>query len=138
MVLPVVVYVAVAALYPVGLGISYSLFRYNLLRPNRTLFVGFGNYVDLWSDPAMRASLINTLVFTVSAVTLEFILGLGLALLLWRDRLASKLALALLLVPVAVTPLCAGLIFHALLTPDYGPIGYWARVIGLSGEHGFL
>ena len=40
--------------------------------------------------------------------------------------------------PVAVTPLCAGLIFHALLTPDYGPIGYWARVLGLSGEHGFL
>ncbi len=138
MVLPVVVYVAVAALYPVALGIGYSFFRYNLLRPNRTMFVGFGNYVDLWSDAAMRASLLNTLVFTIAAVAVEFILGLGLALLLWRDRLTSQVALALLLVPVAVTPLCAGLIFHALLTPDYGPIGYWARVLGLSGEHGFL
>ena len=53
--------------------------------------------------------------FTVAAVAIEFVLGLGLALLLWRDSLFQRVCLALLLIPVTVTPLVVGLIFRALL-----------------------
>ncbi|WP_328838664.1 carbohydrate ABC transporter permease [Methylobrevis albus] len=135
---PVITYVLVFAVYPAIVGLSYSLWRYNLLRPHRTAFVGFDNYVKFFSDPAMQAALWNTAVFVVAAVILEFLLGFALALLLWRDRLFSRICLALLLVPVTVTPLATGLIFRALLTADYGPIGYWARILGISGERGFL
>ena len=138
MLVPVILYELAGAIYPTLNGLWQSLYRYNLMRPDRTAFVGIDNYVRLWFDPATHAALINTLVFMLAAVSIEFVGGFALALLLWRDRLFNQICLALLLVPVTVTPLATGLMFRALLTPDYGPIGYWARILGVSGEHGFL
>jgi multiple sugar transport system permease protein len=135
---PVVLYVLVCAVYPAIVGISYSFYRYNLLKPERTRFIGFDNYAKLWTDPVAARAIVNTVVFTGSAVALEFALGFALALLLWRDSRFNRVCLALLLVPVTVTPLATGLIFRGLLTPDYGPIGYWARMLGISGERGFF
>jgi multiple sugar transport system permease protein len=135
---PVVLYVLTFAVYPAVIGISYSFYRYNLLKPDRTKFVGFDNYIRIWSDPVSARAVVNTLAFMAGTVGLEFLLGFGLALLLWRESRFNRICLALILVPVAVTPLATGLIFRGLLTPDYGPVGYWARTLGLSGEHGFL
>lgn len=136
--LPVVLYILACAVYPAILGLAYSLYRFNLLRPARNAFVGFANFSRLWADPSLRTALVNTLAFMAAATAIEFCLGFALALLLWRDRTFHRVCLALLLIPVTVTPLATGLIFRALLTPDYGPVGYWARVLGLSGAHGFL
>jgi multiple sugar transport system permease protein len=136
--LPVVSYVLVFAVYPAVMGLTYSLYRYNLLRPQRTAFVGFDNYVQMVTDPSMHAAMINTLIFVVAAVALEFVLGFALALLLWRDSRFNRVCLALLLIPLAIPPLAAGLVFRGLLTPDYGPVGFWARVLHISGERGFF
>lgn len=136
--LPALVYVILVALVPLAEGIWLSLFDYNLVRPNRREFVGLDNYVDMVSDGATMTALYNTVVFTVIAVTVEFLLGLALALLLWRDSLFNRIALALMLVPVALTPLVVGLVFRALLAADFGVVGYYARTWGLSGEHGFF
>ena len=76
--------------------------------------------------------------FTFGAVTLEFVLGLGVALLLWRDDWFNRIALGLLLIPATVTPLVVGLIFKALLSPEYGMLGYPLAELGLSGPRGLL
>lgn len=136
--LPACLYVAVFAVYPAVRGLGYAFFRYNLLKPNRNAFVGFANFEKLWTDPSSHAAIVNTLTFMASAVTAEFVVGFALALLLWRDRGFNRIVLALLLVPVTVTPLATGLMFRGLLTPDYGPIGYFARTLGISAERGFL
>jgi multiple sugar transport system permease protein len=136
--LPSVVYVALVALWPLAQGIWYSFFRYNLLRPGQSRFIGLANYVDLFADETARRSVVVTFVFTVLAVSIEFVLGLGLALLLWRDSRFNRAALALLLVPITITPLAVGLVFRALLAPDFGLVGYYAAQLGLSGERGFF
>jgi multiple sugar transport system permease protein len=138
MTLPATLLVLAVGGGPVAQGVYFSLLDYDLQRPWRTRVAGFGNYVDLWADPTNRHALINTILFTVSAVGIEFVAGLALALLLWRDGRVTRVALALLLIPVTLTPLAVGLLFRGLLTVDFGLIGYWARVLGLSGEHGFL
>ncbi len=138
MTLPVVLYVMAFAVYPAILGLSYSLYRYNLLKPSRTAFVGLDNYTKLFADPTTQGAIIHTLGFMAYAVSIEFVLGFGLALLLWPDTRFNRIALAALLIPVTVTPLATGLIFRGLLTPDYGPLGYWFRILGLSGERGFF
>jgi len=50
----------------------------------------------------------------------EFLLGLFLALLLWRDSRFQRVCLALLLIPVTVTPIVVGLVFRALLASGVG------------------
>lgn len=135
---PALVYVLAVGVGPLLQGAWYSLFDYNLLHPARRHFVGFANYRDLMGDAAMRKALLNTTLFTAAAVTLEFVLGLGLALLLWPDSRFNRVCLALLLVPVTVTPVVVGLIFKALLGPDYGPVGYYLAAWGWSDPRGLL
>ncbi len=135
---PVVIYVALVALWPLCQGIYYSFFDYNLIRPQNRTFAGMGNYFRLWTDETARTALVNTFVFTVGAVAVEFTLGLGIALLLWRDDLFNRVCLGLLLIPATVTPLVVGLIFKAMLNADYGVLGYFTVLTGLSGERGLL
>ena len=136
--LPSLVYVLLVAVVPLAQGMWYSLFSYKLTRPDRRSFVGLDNYADMFSDADTMEALYNTAIFTVLAVGIEFVVALGLALLLWRDSLFNKLALAILLVPVALTPLVVGLVFKALLAADFGMIGYYAADWGISGERGFF
>lgn len=135
---PALIYVLAVGVGPLLQGAWYSLFDYNLLHPARRHFVGLANYRDLLGDASMRAALWNTTLFTAAAVTLEFLLGLGLALLLWPDSRFNRICLALLLVPVTVTPVVVGLIFKALLGPDYGAIGYYLAAWGWSDPRGLL
>jgi multiple sugar transport system permease protein len=135
---PAVAYVLAITVWPLSEGIYFSFFDYSLLKPAARSYVGLGNYRELWTDPAARASIVTTAVFTISAVALEFLLGLGLALLLWRDSLFQRACLALLLIPVTMTPLVVGLVFRALLAPDFGMIGYFTSEWGISSPRGFF
>jgi multiple sugar transport system permease protein len=136
---PAVVYVVLIALYPLAQGIVYSFFDYNLLRHGgRKTFVGLANYVELLTDQTGRRALVNTFLFTIGAVSFEFVLGLGLALLLWRDGRFNRVCLAFLLIPVTITPLVVGLIFRALLAVDYGYIGYYLADWGITSPRGLF
>src|ERR1700689_1539628 len=135
---PALIYVLAVAVGPMVQGFLYSFDSYNLIRPGSPHFVGLDNYLALWRDPTARRALINTFAFTFGAVTLEFVLGLGVALLLWRDDWFNRIALGLLLIPATVTPLVVGLIFKALLNPEYGMLGYPLAELGLSGPRGLL
>jgi multiple sugar transport system permease protein len=135
---PALLYVLAVAVGPIVQGFLYSFDNYNLIRPGSRHFVGLANYLALWSDPTARTAVINTFVFTFGAVTIEFALGLGVALLLWRDDWFNRIALGLLLVPATVTPLVVGLVFKALLNPEYGMLGYPMAEAGLSGPRGLF
>jgi multiple sugar transport system permease protein len=135
---PALIYVLAVAVGPMVQGFLYSFDNYNLIRSASRHFVGLDNYLALWRDPTARRALINTFVFTFGAVALEFVLGLGVALLLWRDDWFNRVALGLLLIPATVTPLVVGLIFKALLSPEYGMLGYPLAELGLGSPRGLL
>jgi multiple sugar transport system permease protein len=135
---PALLYVMAVAVGPMIQGFLYSFDNYNLIHPTARRFVGLDNYVALWRNPTARSAIINTFVFTFGAVALEFVLGLAVALLLWRDDWFNRIALGLLLIPATVTPLVVGLVFKALLNPEYGMLGYAFAEYGLSGPRGLL
>jgi len=135
---PALIYVLAVAVWPLAQGVSNSFYDYSLLRPAKTAFIGLDNYRALWINPEARRSIVTTAIFTVSAVGVEFLIGLGLALLLWRDGLFQRVCLALLLIPVTVTPVVVGLVFRALLAADYGMLGYYLADWGLSRPRGLL
>lgn len=136
--LPAVLFVLLVAGGPLLEGLRWSLYDHNLLRPQRTTFVGLDNYARFLADPSAVRALANTFLFTLLAVGLEIALGLALALALWTDRPFERLALVAMLVPVMLTPLAVGLIFKALLSAEFGLVGHWGRVLGMVGERGFF
>jgi multiple sugar transport system permease protein len=136
--LPAVAYVLLVAIGPLGEGVRLSLFDYNLLRPQRMSFVGAGNYLRMLADASALRAVLNTFLFTILAVGVELALGLALALALWADRPFERTALVIMLVPVMITPLAVGLLFKALLSAEFGLLGYWGRSVGIVGERGFF
>jgi multiple sugar transport system permease protein len=85
-------------------------------------FIGFQNYITLFKDSTMTTSTINTIVFTVWSILIQFIIGFALALLFnLRFKLAKPLRGVLLIswmVPVTVT----ALLFKFMLSPSGGVI----------------
>jgi multiple sugar transport system permease protein len=135
---PAVLYVAAVGLWPLAQGIGYSFYKYNLLRPARTQFVGLQNYIDIFSDATTRKAILNTFQFTFFSVGLQLVLGFALALLLWRDSRFNRAVLAFLLIPSTITPLVVGLIFKAMLGADFGIIGYFLSDAGIGPRSGLL
>ncbi len=135
---PAVLYVAAVALWPLAQGIGYSFYKYSLLRPARTQFVGFQNYIDIFTDASTRTAIFNTFQFTFFSVGLQLVLGFALALLLWRDSRFNQIVLAFILIPSTITPLVVGLIFKAILGADFGIVGYFLSEGGIGPRSGLL
>lgn len=88
-------------------------------------FVGFANYIDLFSDPQFTQSLWLTVGYTVVTVLLELSIGLGVALLLNKDVPFVKGFRTALIVPMMMTPIVASMCWKLLLDPNYGIIDYF-------------
>ena len=76
-------------------------------------------------------ALVNTLWWTFGSLTIQFLLGLGLALLLAEPFPGRRLVQALIFVPWAVPSFIAGLAWAWLFNPIIGPLPHWLAAIGV-------
>jgi multiple sugar transport system permease protein len=105
-------------LYPIGYGIRQSFLNFRF--GHAVGSVGFDNYRQLFSDPAFGQALWVTLKFVVLAVTIETVLGLGLALLVANELPFTRIARLVLIVPMIVTPIVVGIVFRLIYASDVG------------------
>ncbi len=127
--LPALLYVIVITQAPFLLTIWYSFQRWNLLRPERRVWVGFENYQILFTrDPAFREALVNTVVFVVVAVLLSLVLGLFYAELVNHRFPGRGIVRTLLITPFLIMPVAAGLTWkNMMLNPNFGVVDWLTR-----------
>jgi len=82
---------------------------------------GFANYLDLVSDGRLWRSIWRTLLVVAVAVPIEFLLGLGLAMLFVDDFPGKRVAYSILIAPMMVVPAVAGYMFFMLFQSG-GPV----------------
>jgi multiple sugar transport system permease protein len=111
-------------LYPLVYSLWLSTQRYSLKRPGEFTFVGARNYLNVLDDSVFWTSLRNTSMYVLGAVTLEFVLGFGLALLLNRGGRGQGALRTSFLIPIVLTPVVAALIATYMLNVDFGIINY--------------
>lgn len=102
LVLPSLIIVALVALYPLIQTFRLSFTNTRLASAREPRFVGMDNYRNLLTEEAFRSTIWHTVVFTVSSVALETILGLVIALVIhsnFRGRGGVRTAM---LVPWAI------------------------------------
>lgn len=97
-------------------------------------FVGLGNYKTLFEDHNFWNSLKVTAVFVIATVVLEFLIGLGLALILNRLPLGQRLFQSLVLLPIAMAPTVVGLMFRFMMNEQYGVLNYFMELLGFSRQ----
>jgi multiple sugar transport system permease protein len=91
-------------------------------------FVGLDNYSDLLVyDTRFVAAIVRTLLISLVCLSLEFALGLGLAVLFLRKFRGKSLFFSALLTPMMVLPVVVGYTFWMLFQAN-GPVN---QVIGL-------
>src|SRR5439155_8953189 len=80
---PTLLLVLAVVVYPIAYGIRQSFLNFRFGHAIGS--VGFDNYRQLWHDPAFGQALWVTIKFVALAVTVETVLGLGLALLIANE-----------------------------------------------------
>ncbi|QUH27443.1 carbohydrate ABC transporter permease [Vallitalea guaymasensis] len=122
-IIPSIVLVLVFIVYPVINTINMSLYdlRIQTLAEGKK-FVGFDNYIKLFSDKTFIESLKFTLMFTVVAVTLETLIGMIFALIMNKAIPGQGIIRTAVLVPWAIPTIVSGLMWQFMYSDQYGII----------------
>jgi trehalose/maltose transport system permease protein len=129
MVLPSLLIIMVVAFFPILYGIVLSLTDSTVTAFGS--FVGLENYTEMFQDPDFRVGLFNTVIFTVASVTLEFVIGLAIALAVNRAFRGRGLVRAAILVPWAFPTVISAVMWRLMFQPGIGIFQYLAETIGL-------
>lgn len=129
--LPTLLFLFSISILPLLYSLVVSFLRYNLMNPEPPSFAGLRNFQLLIESPNFWNSLWVTTQFVAIAVTVEFLLGLGLALVLSRDVPGVRMFRSLILVPLALAPIVVGLLWRFMLGTEYGLINNVITLVGL-------
>ncbi|MET3779103.1 multiple sugar transport system permease protein [Rhizobium alvei] len=91
----------------------------------------FANYIDLMTDNRFFGALGRTALIMLVCVPVEFLLGLGLAILFVQDFPGKRVFYSILLMPMMVVPAVAGYMFFMLFQSG-GPVNM--LISALTGQ----
>jgi multiple sugar transport system permease protein len=123
MVSPSLLLIALVAAYPIGYAIWLSLHEYSVRVAGLSRWAGsFGlrNYSNILQDPEFWDAVQNTFVFTAASVTLEVIIGMGMALAMHSAFRGQGLLRTTVLVPWAVLTVVTAMMWRTIFDPTLG------------------
>lgn len=105
---------------PIGYAIVMSFQQIELtISPDRE-WVGLENYAELLQDRVVHESIGRTLYFALLTIVLSVLMALGLALLLNEPFRGRKPVRVLVMLPWAVAPVVAGVLWRYIFQSNYG------------------
>ncbi len=123
--LPALIVLFAVAIYPTFHSLYLSLSEWSLRTADTPpYFVGLSNYIEIFRNEQFYTVLRNTLMFSITAVFIETILGIGIALLLNKDLTGIPAIRTIILVPMVMTPVAVAFIWKMLLDTEFGVINY--------------
>ena len=131
---PSVITLSIIALVPILYAIWNSFFRSNIHRLSEKIFIGFGNYIELFTDSRFLNSLKVTILYTFISVSLTMIIGFTLALLLQKNFRLKNISMALITIPMIMAPVVSSLIWRFFLfEATSGIINWLLSFVGIRG-----
>jgi trehalose/maltose transport system permease protein len=123
MVAPSMILIAIVAAWPIIYAIWLSLHEYSVRVAGLSRWagpIGLRNYSNALSNPEWRAALEHTLIFTVSSVALELVIGLAMALAMHAAFRGQSLLRTTVLVPWAVLTVVTAVMWRTMFVSPYG------------------
>ncbi|MCX4823085.1 sugar ABC transporter permease [Streptomyces sp. NBC_01142] len=119
-------------LYPFGLGLYYTVFDFAASTPQPDV-VGLENYRRIFGQSAFWESARVTVLYAVGAAAVETVLGVGVALLLFRSTRVGRVLEKILILPLMIAPVIAAIMWKLMLQPSVGVINHLLEPFGLGG-----
>ena len=128
---PAMIFVGVLIIFPLAWTLYLSLTDSQGSVRAASEFIGLQNYATVLADvdrfwPAVG----RTLTFTGVALVCEVVLGMGIALLLWRPFRGEKWVRVAILLPLVATPVAVGMMWRLIFDPN---IGFVNQLLGMVG-----
>lgn len=129
--LPAVLVLLLLTIFPTIYSLWMSMQQYNLSRPDLASFVGSRNYVQLLQDDIFWKSVRVTLIFSLAALALQFVIGFLVANMFDRERRGMNVLRTLFIIPVFTSPVALGLTWRYMYQTNYGLINHLLEQVGL-------
>lgn len=129
-IVPVAVFLALVFGYPIGfnLWLTFQSFDLQSMISGVSEFVGLKNITTVLADPNFASAALNTAIFTVASIAIQFIIGMALALFFYNVFPLSKAIRALLVLPWLVPSIVATTAWRFIFKD---PSGFANQLFGL-------
>lgn len=123
--LPALIYMFILVGYPIIQNVILSFKDVNVqtfAKPELQKFVGFQNYIDLFNgaDSILTKSIMNTLIFTVSSIFFQFLIGFALALFFNKKFLGNNFFRGTIMISWLLPVTVVGLLFKFIFATQGG------------------
>ena len=132
-VLPSLAYVALFLGYPIyrDIAISFQSYGFSALLVGHGTPVGLANYRQMLDSGVTIRAIVNTVVFTVASVVLQFVIGFAMAVYLNRQFVGSAFLRRIILVPWVMPLVVTGTIFSLVFSTTNGLANEILHGVGL-------
>jgi len=96
-------------------------------------FVGLDNFLKVLNNEVFQRAVRNSALITGSAVTIEMLLGTGLAYLAVGSSRVIRAVRTLLILPLVIAPVAAGTLWRMMLNSQMGLTNYLLGFLGIKG-----
>lgn len=135
--LPGAIFMGAFLIYPIFTMVSDSFNKVGL-SGDRT-FIGLANYIKAFTAGGFLKQLRNTLLYIAVAVSVETAAGLLFALFFELNYKGSKIVRSLMMAPLMIAPLVAGLTWKLMMSSSFGIVNELLTRVGiLSGSSDIL
>ena len=104
-----------------------SLYDWNIVKPEKSEWIGLANYARALGDPIFRRAVLNTLVYTLVTVPGQIIIGLIIAVLLNQDIRGKSFFRVVYYLPVITSWVIVSLLFEYMFIGQAGLVNYVLR-----------
>lgn len=134
LVAPSILILLLVAIFPLIYLVLVS-FQGITMTENSNDFIGLENYRNLLTDTRLWAAMGHTLLFLLIALPLELLLGLFMAQLFLEKLPGRQIFIALLVLPVVISPIVAGATWALMFDNRFGPVN---QILGWIAGHDVL
>jgi multiple sugar transport system permease protein len=131
---PAILFVLVFFGYPIVQNVVMSLQKYTTATfyTGEAPWVGIANYANIFADPIFVTTILNTALFTVGSIVLQFSIGLALALFFKRHFPLSGFLRSLLLLPWLLPLIASAAVWKWILDQGSGALNQFLGVFGVE------
>jgi len=127
---PAVLIMLVLMAFPVAYTLYLSFTKWSPTALGSPEFIGFQNYIKLIvEDERFRNALWRTIWFTVAGVSIQCVLGVGLALIFNREFRGRGIIRTVFLMSMVATPVAIALVWMMILDINTGILNYFLDLV---------
>lgn len=125
--------IVVFAVYALGYALVMSFNSNKAIMAGTYSFVGWNNYIKVFTNKDIRNAVGNTLLYAVFTICIELAIGLVVSAALRKNVRGSGIAKVCIILPMMMAPIASGTIWRWMLTDRYGIINHLLSFLNIEG-----